>query len=946
MQRVDIQNQQQMPEKDGDDDEVDDDDHEDGPATMLSLTSEQMQNVSNILNAVDKNGDGTLDMFELHSVLISQGILMPIDVVASMFSVADTNSDGKLSLEEFGHFLLASGPSSSSGTRRAINFNCNGVDNAFCYESTRRILLDVECWSIMLLVVGGGLNAIAAFSKDFLVSSILYLVCGVMYLFVGLTFVIPFPIKLYNAELSFQRTAIKLQESFMRKALAYSKPPTPPKEDDSRAGDLTLKTPGSPMRKDPSVMNRKLKKKVFANTLNWPDQSPESYQIEMYLNEIIFAECQQPFTMTKTDFELSLLKELGPYVISERLLHAIFEFVDEDESGTVHVDEFHAFIHQFEPRTVRRERLWKVLGLTILDVEWILGIVFVLGSIISVVHHSIMNFSAGVASSNLPLPAAGTVYAYLVGTLVFSAQTFRHHYDSYNMEEKVRKMVKVWMRKSENANNQSWRALQQNVTLSKDNLNRLLEESAVFIPRFQLDSLYQQICSGEDTVICKDDLEAFLRIRRNRLATIWCSCLKSPLFMASLIWVVGTIGFILSIHTNNITGRIGLQIGGVSYFVGGLVALTSKIMVNLQIVAYKSNARRAIYMLGSEGLCESDSSRDEEMGGEISIASLKRIPTPQSLISASIAQGQTSEAYKPESFNQLWLDHESSDTSSDVSILLSVPSLHASFELLQISFGGEEKTQPLGLSAVEGAMHEAESMLLDDVFKMITNENEPYTSPSHVQGFSFVSSLVSKGIIVLTHQHKGGSIANRHKLIGVLYLCPSDVKHSDLELITTSLSTDGSIMFIDVPWILHDGVTSRLAVDLPLQCEKVCSPPSFYYSHQGNGENWELQWRPTFAYFVLQVSTGKKVSPTRTSNLRRFKRDMENRYYRNNCYRPSTSSYYDGSIITTPSSMILGSHPPLLLPRRHSMTVGGFEGSTPTRNLSGDRFSVFDEQFL
>ena len=123
---------------------------------------------------------------------------------------------------------------------------------------------------------------------------------------------------------------------------------------------------------------------------------------------------------------------------------------------------------------------------------------------------------------------------------------------------------------------------------------------------------------------------------------------------------------------------------------------------------------------------------------------------------------------------------------------------------------------------------------------------------------------------VRTFLHKSVSMAYRHTLIGVLYLCPFDVNHSDLELITTSLSTDGLVMSIDVSWILHDGVTSRLDVDLPIQCEKVFSPPSSYYSQQGNDEDRELQWSPTFAYFVLQVSTGEKVSPTRTSNLRRL----------------------------------------------------------------------------
>ena len=76
------------------------------------LTHEQEKSVSQLFSVVDKNEDGILDEYELHSILVANGILVPIDVVLSLFHAADTDKNGSLSLEEFGYFITS--PSSDS----------------------------------------------------------------------------------------------------------------------------------------------------------------------------------------------------------------------------------------------------------------------------------------------------------------------------------------------------------------------------------------------------------------------------------------------------------------------------------------------------------------------------------------------------------------------------------------------------------------------------------------------------------------------------------------------------------------------------------------------------------------------------------------------------------------------------------------------------------------
>ena len=70
-----------------------------------ALSNDQIMSTRNVLNVMDESGDGELDPYELQSLFISQGILVPLDVVTTVFNEIDDDGNGLLTVEEFASFL-------------------------------------------------------------------------------------------------------------------------------------------------------------------------------------------------------------------------------------------------------------------------------------------------------------------------------------------------------------------------------------------------------------------------------------------------------------------------------------------------------------------------------------------------------------------------------------------------------------------------------------------------------------------------------------------------------------------------------------------------------------------------------------------------------------------------------------------------------------------------
>ena len=113
-------------------------------SSSRTLTNDQVTSTRNVLKAVDQSGDEELDPYELQSLFASQGILVPLDVVITVFNEIDEDRNGLLTVEEFAAFLHKS------------KFH-QRVD--FC----KRMWFHIDWWCIMLWLVGGFLFLIGCF---------------------------------------------------------------------------------------------------------------------------------------------------------------------------------------------------------------------------------------------------------------------------------------------------------------------------------------------------------------------------------------------------------------------------------------------------------------------------------------------------------------------------------------------------------------------------------------------------------------------------------------------------------------------------------------------------------------------------------------------------------------------------------------------------------------
>ena len=156
----------------------------------MSTIIDQYQSTSRLLKKADKNGDGVLDPFEVHSVLIDNGILVPLDVVNDVFDDVDKNDNGEITIDELSAFIFKSKAS-------------KGAD--FC----RRMWSDVDWWFLILFFVGGIMFLMGGFHSElgFPDSSLknIYLAGGVMYNFGTLRFIIPYLNFQYKAQKSFEK---------------------------------------------------------------------------------------------------------------------------------------------------------------------------------------------------------------------------------------------------------------------------------------------------------------------------------------------------------------------------------------------------------------------------------------------------------------------------------------------------------------------------------------------------------------------------------------------------------------------------------------------------------------------------------------------------------------------------------------------------------------------
>ena len=371
-----------------------------------NLSEERVLSSQDLLQLADKDGDGTLDPFELHSVLIDKGILVPLDVVTKVFDEYDEDDNGLLTIEEFTSFTFK-------------------TDEAKGAAFHKRMWTDADWYFVLLYFFGGvvflagGFNTLLGIPASSLKN--IYLAGTVMYIIGTLRYIIPYLHEQYQAQESFERTATSIQAELREKAEkhisivgAESKDEFETEQTRSTPSEVTNKKKKKRRFKISFLSNKKKSKKSTTNgrstTTNVPKDiqtepsdassnelaalfaqpvSNEDAKLEIYMREVIFADSSKE--ITKTQLQMALLKEVG--VVTQTFRDKIHKVLDEDDDNRISIEEFISFLRNWNVEMTVSERWLYVLKDSFTGVSFILPLIFCTGMMLSILNNIVTRFN-------------------------------------------------------------------------------------------------------------------------------------------------------------------------------------------------------------------------------------------------------------------------------------------------------------------------------------------------------------------------------------------------------------------------------------------------------------------------------------------------------------------------------------------------------------------------
>ena len=142
------------------------------------------------------------------------------------------------------------------------------------------------------------------------------------------------------------------------------------------------------------------------------------------------------------------------------------------------------------------------------DVGWILSLVLLLGSLLSFFDSiSWRTRGSGLWTNDTFTPAIMISYCFVLGTLIFAKERLQFELNKYEMEEKVRAMLKEMLARLDRHEEKGTasteeKAFNDGVEFSKTRFSHILEEMGVYVPEFQLLVILKHIDSdGSGTSI-------------------------------------------------------------------------------------------------------------------------------------------------------------------------------------------------------------------------------------------------------------------------------------------------------------------------------------------------------------------------------------------------------------------------------------------------------------
>ena len=463
---------------------------------------------SKIFEKLDQDGEGGIDVFELHTALVATNTLVPLDVVVQLFSDADKDADGTLSLEEFTDYMSIYGKlqKGSAAMRRLAIWKTLVRDYSFWFTS-------LYVWAGVLLVVPSFFTIPAPHGTNVALSvTLMYMTGTCRYLF-------RYPFLKWAAQVSLEDKVDTFKESLLT------------------AATRRLEEKGTKTEEEGMIIM----------------DSDAIYKSYVYDELFQNNGGENSANFLKSDLEAFLLADMGD-VVSGPLIEYIWSAIDDNSDGIIEADEFYAFLIDNAGPPTNTERALSIVWGMVTDKTWTFSTIFLLSGSVAFFVNVLPRYGHEIRFGAIS-PSMFNAYLFVFGTLYFTFASFDAIRDSYDLQQSAKKMIAKWItamdESMESARNLSSNMIinkfLSNGGLKKTELNRLLENSKIYLPKVEFNQIFKEIDDSNDGLVSRDEIEEYVNQKdESRLAAILIRCLKSPDFWAQSTWFFGSINYVVA----------------------------------------------------------------------------------------------------------------------------------------------------------------------------------------------------------------------------------------------------------------------------------------------------------------------------------------------------------------------------------------------------------------
>lgn len=478
------------------------------------------ESIGIIYTKLDKDNRGGIDPFMLYTALISTHTLVPLDILKNIFTEADKDCDGSLSIDELTAFL-------HSHERLQ-------AESSWCINYARWIYIMKVFWSdnsipfaiagIFLFLATGG-NFFSPLSE---VQSNIYFLSSIFY-FIGAF-----------------RGLVSYTKSKWLKIVGYEK----------MCNDFIE-----------SIL-RTAKELYYEENEELNDD--EKTILRAYVDGVLYQD-NMIETLSRSDLELLMFKEIGFSIDTSVLQYIWGKQKFNKSSAFVEADEMYEFLTTRPTKFTKVKRALSVLTSCVKSFVWLMCLSYFIAASVSLITKIIPRLPGGSpVNMGFTTPSRVISYFYLIGSIHFVAVAAEGISSSYYHRIEARPMIKKWLdeldkkREQEEQNNTSRRfsdistnscrtklirRFMYNGGFEKMDFSRLLEEECgLNLPKNEVDEMFDNIDKNGNGKISEADLRDFIGNITHRSDT--CALIflfvTSNYFWAQFTWFVGSVNFYLS----------------------------------------------------------------------------------------------------------------------------------------------------------------------------------------------------------------------------------------------------------------------------------------------------------------------------------------------------------------------------------------------------------------